>query len=172
MRKTGALLKKYNLNNLEKSIRRTCNFPKNLELFTRKQNLLNPRSRYPERFRFNPMNSVHQLFKRNRKIGVYDYFVEKMSVQKFDPCSAMQNFTKFFVLQSNRVSEYSLYNIARIILNKKNDWFTVKPRELLSSKVDLALASFLVSFNISNLGGFIYITYGFVCGVRSIFNAW
>lgn len=33
MRKTGALLKKYKLNNLEKSIRRTCNLPKNFLFF-------------------------------------------------------------------------------------------------------------------------------------------
>lgn len=63
------------------------------------------------------MNGVHQLFERNREIGVYDYFVEQMSVQKFDPCSAMQNFTKFFVLQSDRI--FVKYNVINITLNRK-----------------------------------------------------
>lgn len=49
--------------------------------------------------------------------------------------------------------------------------YTVKPRELFSSKVDLALASFLVSFSTSNVGGFTYMTYGLNCGVLNILRA-
>ena len=49
---------------------------------------------------------------------------------------------------------------------------TVKPLELFSSKVDLAYAALRVSFRMSNVGGLMYIMYGFNCGIRSIFKAY
>lgn len=64
--------------------------------------LLNPRGRYPERFRLHPMDCVNQLLERHGEIGVHYHLVEEMRVKKLYPLGVVQDLMEFLVLQSNK----------------------------------------------------------------------
>ena len=76
--------------------------PRNVSTLDKLESLLNPRGRYPKRFRLDSMNSVHQLLERHGQVGIHDHLVEQMSVEEFDSCSAVQNFVKLFVLKARQ----------------------------------------------------------------------